>query len=274
MQELIDRVSQDVADALAHVDVGETRLLAPETVAAAQLDAASMARLIDHTLLKPDATAAQVRQLCTEAVEYQFASVCVNSTWLPLCKSILDGSGVKCCVVAGFPMGAMLESAKAQETALAVAAGAAEIDTVINVGRLKDRDYAMVYADLVGVARAAHAGGALAKVILETSLLTQEEKIAGCLICKRAGIDYVKTATGFQGGGATVEDVALMRQVVGPEMGVKAAGGIRTAADARSMIAAGATRIGASAGISIVQGFLGAAGTTAAGNPAPDKGAY
>ncbi|MEZ4708029.1 MAG: deoxyribose-phosphate aldolase [Caldilineaceae bacterium] len=274
MQDIIERVSKAVSEELAHIEFAETRLLRPESVDIAHLDAVSVARLIDHTLLKPDATSAQVQQLCADALEHQFASVCVNSTWLALCQSLLGGSAVKCCVVTGFPMGAMLGAAKAYETALAVEQGAQEVDTVINVGRLKDKDYAVVYADLAGVAHAAHAGGALAKVILETGLLTQEEKIAGCLICKWAGIDFVKTATGFQGGGATVEDVALMRQVVGPEMGVKAAGGIRTAADARNMIAAGATRIGASAGISIVQGFLGTASAIAANEVATDKGAY
>ncbi|MEZ4658922.1 MAG: deoxyribose-phosphate aldolase [Caldilineaceae bacterium] len=274
MQELIERVSAEVSAALAHIEFTETRLLPPATLEIAHLDAAAVAKLIDHTLLKPDATSAQVRQLCADALEYQFASVCVNSTWLALCQTLLGGSAVKCCVVTGFPMGAMLGAAKAHETALAVAQGAQEVDTVINVGRLKDKDYEVVYADVAGVAHAAHAGGALAKVILETGLLTPAEKIAGCLICKWAGIDYVKTATGFQGGGATVADVALMRQVVGPEMGVKAAGGIRTAEDARSMIAAGATRIGASAGISIVQGFLGTAGATVADKGATDKGAY
>lgn len=269
MQELIERVSQNVMAALGDVKFTEKRLLAPESVDSANLDAKGVARYIDHTLLKPDATSAQVRQLCAEALIYQFASVCVNLTWLEICKAELAGSAVKCCVVTGFPMGATLGAAKAYETGLAVAQGAQEVDTVINVGRLKDQDYATVYADLVGVARAAHQGGALLKVILETGLLTQEEKIAGCLLCKLAGVDYVKTATGFQGGGATAEDVALMRQVVGPEMGVKAAGGVRTADDARSMIEAGATRIGASAGIGIVQGFLGTSSAVA-----NDKGAY
>ncbi|MBI4770754.1 MAG: deoxyribose-phosphate aldolase [Chloroflexi bacterium] len=211
-----------------------------------------MAAKIDHTLLKPDATPDQIAQLCYEARKFGFASVCVNSTHVPLCAQLLKGSEVKVCTVVGFPLGATPPEVKAFETQKAIEDGAGEIDMVINIGALKARDYETCARDVRAVVLAAHPRGALVKVIIEAALLAREEKIAACLIAKQAGADYVKTSTGFASGGATVEDVALMRTVVGPGMGIKAAGGIRTLAEAEGMVKAGATRIGASAGVKIV----------------------
>lgn len=220
------------------------------------LEAEAIARTIDHTLLKPDATAAQIRRLCEEAQQYGFASVCVNPIWASLCAEILAGSQVRTCVVCGFPLGATLPAVKAYEARQSVSLGAAEVDVVISIGKLKDGDYRLVLEDIAGVADECHEGGALLKVIIETVLLTRDEKIAGCIISQEAGADFVKTSTGFSTGGATLEDVALMRQVVGPQMGVKAAGGVRSAQDAMAMIAAGATRIGTSGGVGILRALL------------------
>ncbi|MBK8050095.1 MAG: deoxyribose-phosphate aldolase [Anaerolineales bacterium] len=220
-------------------------------------DAKTLARMIDHTLLKPDAVEEQVRVLCTEGQEYEFASVCVHATWVPLCVQLLAGSDVMVCSVVGFPMGATLPAVKAYEVEQVAALGAQEVDMVMNVGRLRDGDYALVLRDIQAVVDAAHDNGLGAKVILETALLTDAEKIAACVICQAAGADFVKTATGFNGGGATVEDIALMRRVVGNKIGVKAAGGVRSAADALAMIAAGANRIGTSGGVKIVQEMAG-----------------
>lgn len=214
----------------------------------------SLAKLIDHTLLKPDATPEQIAQLCFEAHKYGFASVCVNPTWVKLCAQLLEGSPVKVCTVIGFPLGATAPEVKAFETLNAIEHGASEIDMVINIGALKARDLELVAKDIQGVVETAHAHGALVKVIIEAALLTDEEKTIACLLAKEAGADFVKTSTGFASGGATVHDVELMRRVVGPEMGVKAAGGVRTYEEAESMIKAGATRIGASAGVKIIQG--------------------
>ena len=213
----------------------------------------SIGRLIDHTLLKPDATPDQIAQLCFEARKYGFAAVCVNPTWVKLCAQLLHGSPVKVCTVIGFPLGATAPEVKAFEARNAIENGASEIDMVINIGALKARDLELVARDIRGVVEATHARGAIVKVIIEAVLLTDEEKTIACLLSKEAGADFVKTSTGFAAGGATVHDVTLMRRVVGPEMGVKAAGGVRTYADAESMIKAGATRIGASARIKIVQ---------------------
>jgi deoxyribose-phosphate aldolase len=213
-----------------------------------------IAAKIDHTLLKPDATPDQIAQLCYEAGKYGFASVCINPGHVKLCADLLRGSNVKVCTVIGFPLGATSPEAKVYETETALRDGATEIDMVINIGALKGGDYTWVARDIRGVVETAHNAGAVVKVIIETSLLTDEEKVTACLLAKQAGADYVKTSTGFAGGGATVEDVALMRRVVGPEMGVKASGGVRTFEEARSMVQAGATRIGASAGVKIVQG--------------------
>ncbi len=214
----------------------------------------SLAHMIDHTLLKPDATQDQIAQLCYEARKYSFASVCINPTNVKLCAQLLKGSGVPVCTVVGFPLGATPTEVKVFEAQQAVRDGATEVDMVINVGALKSRDYELVENDIASIARACHAGNAILKVIIEAALLTDEEKVVACQLAKVAGADFVKTSTGFGPGGATPEDVALMRRVVGPTMGVKAAGGIRTYEDAQKMIAAGATRIGASASIKIVQG--------------------
>ena len=214
----------------------------------------SLAGMIDHTLLKPDATQQEIAQLCFEARKYNFASVCVNPTWVSLCAQLLQGSPVKVCTVIGFPLGATTPETKAFETETAIKQGATEIDMVINIGALKARDLELVARDIRGVVNAAHARGIIVKVILETTLLTDEEKTIASLISKEAGADFVKTSTGFASGGATVHDVALMRKAVGPQMGVKASGGVRTYEDAESMIKAGATRIGASAGVKIIQG--------------------
>jgi len=214
----------------------------------------SLANMIDHTLLKPDATQQEIAQLCFEARKHKFASVCVNPTWVSLCAQLLQASQVKVCTVIGFPLGATSSETKAFETETAIRQGATEIDMVINIGALKARDLELVAKDIRGVVNAAHSRGIIVKVILETALLTDEEKTIASLLSKEAGADFVKTSTGFAGGGATVHDVELMRKAVGPEMGVKASGGVRTFEDAESMIKAGATRIGASAGVKIIQG--------------------
>lgn len=214
----------------------------------------NLAGMIDHTLLKPDATPDQIAQLCFEARKYNFASVCINPAWVSLCAQLLQGTPVKVCTVIGFPLGASAPEVKAFETQNAIDHGATEIDMVINIGALKARELELVAKDIRGVVNVAHARGPIVKVILETVLLTDEEKTIASLIAKEAGADFVKTSTGFAGGGATVHDVALMRRVVGPEMGVKASGGVRTYEDAENMVKAGATRIGASAGVKIIQG--------------------
>jgi deoxyribose-phosphate aldolase len=213
----------------------------------------SLASMIDHTLLKPDATPDQIAQLCYEARKYGFASVCVNPTHVKMCADLLKGTDVKVCTVIGFPLGATPPEVKAFEAQKALEDGATEIDMVINIGALKARDYTLVARDIRGVVEVCHAAGALVKVIIEAALLDDEEKVTACLLAKEAGADFVKTSTGFGPSGATVEDVALMRRVVGSEMGVKAAEGIRTAEDARRMVQAGANRIGASAGVKIAQ---------------------
>jgi deoxyribose-phosphate aldolase len=212
-----------------------------------------VSHMIDHTLLKPDATQDQVAQLCYEAKKHAFASVCVNPSYVKLCADLLKDTDVLVCTVIGFPLGATSTESKAFEAQKAVRDGATEVDMVINVGGLKSRDYELVERDIAAVARAVHAGGAILKVIIEAALLTDEEKVAACQLAKVAGADFVKTSTGFGPGGATAEDVALMRRVVGSGMGVKASGGIRTYADVKKMIAAGASRIGASASVKIAQ---------------------
>ncbi len=217
-------------------------------------DDLSSAQYIDHTLLKPEATRDQVTQLCREADEYKFASVCVNPTNVKLCAELLKNSSAKVCSVIGFPLGASLPETKAFETEQALKDGAVEIDMVINIGALKDRNLDLVARDILAVVKPVHAAGAILKVIIETALLTDEEKQIACLLAKEAGADFVKTSTGFSKAGATAEDVALMRHTVGPLMGVKAAGGVRSKEDLDKMVRAGATRIGASAGVRIVQG--------------------
>ena len=211
-----------------------------------------LARMIDHTLLRPDATTEEIETLCREAAHYGFASVCVNSCHVSLCATLLAGSPVKVCATIGFPLGAMSTGAKVQESRTALDDGARELDMVINIGMLKSGNLAYVEEDIRAVVQTAHPRGALVKVILETGLLKDEEKIAACTIAQRAGADFVKTSTGFGHGGASIADVALMRKTVGASLGVKASGGIRTREDALAMVAAGATRIGASAGVRIL----------------------
>lgn len=212
----------------------------------------NIAGMIDHTLLKAEAVREDIVRLCEEARAHQFASVCVNTTWVPLAKALLRGSGVMVCCVVGFPLGAMNPNAKAYEARDAVRNGADEVDMVMNIGAMKSRDYETVFEDICKVVKASKPAGV--KVILECSSLNDEEKIIGCTLSKLAGAAFVKTSTGFAKGGATVEDVELMRRVVGAEMGVKASGGVRSTEDAQRMSAAGANRIGASASIAIATG--------------------
>jgi deoxyribose-phosphate aldolase len=243
VQKCQDRVQQVV-------DAGASRL----TSALGQVGVGpDIAKYIDHTLLKPDATQDQIAQLCYEARKYGFAAVCVNPAYTKLCAQLLKGSPVHVCTVVGFPLGATPPEVKAYEAQKAIDDGATEVDMVINIGALKSKDYALVERDIATVARTCHAGGAILKVIIEAALLSDEEKVIACQLAKVAGSDYVKTSTGFGPGGATVHDVELMRRAVGPDLGVKAAGGIKSYQDAKAMVAAGATRIGASAGIKILQ---------------------
>jgi deoxyribose-phosphate aldolase len=232
------------------VDAGASRLTS--TLGSVDIGP-NIAKMIDHTLLKPDATQDQIAQLCYEARKYGFAAVCVNPTYVKLCSQLLQGSAVHVCTVVGFPLGATPPEVKAYEAQQAIDDGATEVDMVINIGALKSKDYALVERDIATLAHTCHAGGAILKVIIEAALLTDEEKVIASQLAKAARADYVKTSTGFGPGGATVHDVELMRRAVGPEMGIKAAGGIKSYEDARAMVAAGATRIGASAGIKIVQ---------------------
>ncbi len=209
--------------------------------------------MIDHTLLKPDATRKDIEALCREAAEYKFASVCVNPTWVATCAALLQGSGVKVCSVVGFPLGATTPDTKHYETRRAIFDGAREIDMVINIGALKSGDLRVVERDIEAVTFPCREAGVLSKVIIEAALLTDDEKITASTLAKAAAADYVKTSTGFGPGGATAADVMLMRRVVGEEMGVKAAGGVRDLEGLKAMVAAGATRVGASAGVRIVQ---------------------
>jgi len=243
------------------IDAGATRVGlhaaggAPEGVAA----------MIDHTLLKPDATRQNIEELCREAAQFRFATVCVNPTWVAYAARLLAGTGVGVCSVVGFPLGATTADVKSYETRRAIFDGAREIDMVINVGALKSGDLRLVERDIEAVTTPCRDCGVLSKVIIEASLLTDDEKVTACTLAKAAAADYVKTSTGFGPGGATAADVALMRRVVGAEMGVKAAGGVRDLAGLQAMVAAGATRVGASAGVKIVQqarGEKSAAGST------------
>ncbi|HEX6322787.1 MAG TPA: deoxyribose-phosphate aldolase, partial [Vicinamibacterales bacterium] len=242
------------------IDAGATRIGLHATGGAA----AGVAGLIDHTLLKPDATRKEIEQLCREAAEHHFATVCVNPTWVALCAKLLAGSSVGVCTVVGFPLGATTPDTKHYETRRAIYDGAREVDMVINVGALKSGDLRTVERDIAAVADTCREGGALSKVIIEAALLTDEEKVTACTLAKAAGADYVKTSTGFAKSGATIADVQLMRRVVGPEMGVKAAGGVRDLDQVKAMAAAGATRIGASAGVKIVRESRGEAVTAPA----------
>lgn len=208
-------------------------------------------RLIDHTLLASDATKSQIVKLCQEAREYSFASVCVNPGWIRLCKEELKDSGVKVCTVIGFPLGATLMASKISEAKYALFEGADELDMVINIGRLKDKDDNYVLTEIKELKKVCQ--DKILKVIIETCLLTEEEKVRACLLSKEAGADFVKTSTGFSKGGATVEDIKLMRETVGPEMGVKASGGVKTKEDMIALVEAGATRIGTSRGVDLIK---------------------
>src|SRR6476660_3389901 len=224
---------------------------------------ATVASMIDHTLLKPDATRKDIEDLCREAAQFSFATVCVNPTWVSLAARLLSASSVGVCSVIGFPLGATTADVKGYETRRAIFDGAREIDMVINVGALKSGDFRVVERDIETVTSPCRDCGALSKVIIEAALLTDDEKVTACTLAKAAGADYVKTSTGFASGGATAADVALMRRVVGAEMGVKAAGGVRDLEVMKAMITAGASRVGASAGVKIVQQARGE--TSAAG---------
>ena len=267
-EKLIEAVTQEVLTALTmRYDVCESPEAVRNVVAngadrvSFHGDAADvpmdLAKYIDHTLLKPEATAEQIDLLCDEAREYNFASVCINPTWVKRAATNLRGTAVVTCTVIGFPLGANTTAIKAMEARRALREGAREIDMVLNVGALKSGEYETVKEDIAQVAEAAHEVGGLCKVILETALLTDEEKVIASSLAKEAKADFVKTSTGFGSSGATVYDVALMRETVGPDMGVKASGGVRTLEDVEDMIAAGASRIGASAGVQIVSGDQG-----------------
>ena len=251
--------AQEIAAIRRTVTAAVADLPRPDSIAPQPaLDADTpLARYIDHTLLKPEATAHEIEVLCAEAREYGFASVCVNGVFVPLAAHLLHGSAVKVCTVVGFPLGASQPQVKAYEAELAIQQGAQEIDMVLHVGAVKSADYPALFDDIATVVTACHREGVLCKVILETSKLTDTEKVIACVTAQLAGADFVKTSTGFGGGGATVDDITLMRQTVGPEMGVKASGGVRNYADAKAIVEAGATRIGASAGVAIVKGQQG-----------------
>jgi deoxyribose-phosphate aldolase len=242
------------------LDAGATRLGLHATAGAI----AGVSGVIDHTLLKPDATRAEIEQLCREAAEFRFATVCVNPSWVALAAARLRGAGVGVCSVVGFPLGATTAEVKNFETRRAIYDGATEIDMVINVGALKSGDLRTVERDIEAVTEPCRQCGVVSKVIIEAALLTDEEKITACTLSKAAGADFVKTSTGFGPGGATAADVALMRRVVGEEMGVKAAGGVRDLEGLKAMVAAGASRVGASAGVKIVQESRGQTITSAA----------
>src|SRR3954467_12260486 len=243
----------------AVIDAGATRF----GVHAAGGAAASVSAMIDHTLLKPDATRTDIERLCREAAEFHFATVCVNPTWVATAARLLRGNGVGVCSVVGFPLGATPPDVKNYETRRAIFDGATEIDMVINIGALKSSDLRTVERDIQAVVEACNQCGVLSKVIIEAVLLTDDEKIAACTLAKAAGADFVKTSTGFASGGATAADVALMRRVVGAEMGVKAAGGVRDYEGLKAVVAAGAPRVGASAGVKIVQESQGQKSTAA-----------
>jgi deoxyribose-phosphate aldolase len=231
------------------VEAGASRL----GLHAAGGDTGDVAGMIDHTLLKPDATRAEIETLCREAVEFGFASVCVNPTWVASCARLVRGTRVVVCSVVGFPLGANTADTKQYETRRAIFDGAREIDMVINVGALKSGDLYLVEQDIRAVTSPCREASVISKVIIETALLTDEEKVTACTLAKAAAADFVKTSTGFGPGGATAADVSLMRKVVGEDMGIKASGGVRTLEGVKAMVAAGATRIGASAGVRIVQ---------------------
>lgn len=251
------------ADVQRIVDAGAERI---GVVLGETATAHDWASLIDHTLLKPEASEADIKKLCDEAAQFGFASVCVNPGWVKKASDFLRGTSVPVCTVIGFPLGATLSDVKAYEARRAIFDGAREVDMVINVGALKSGDDCLVEDDIRAVADAAHENGVLCKVIIETALLTDAEKVRACLAAKNAGADFVKTSTGFAKGGATVDDVALMRRTVGSALGVKASGGVKGIDDARAMFEAGATRIGASVGVKIAQEASGVKTSTVVGS--------
>ncbi len=251
------------ADVQRIVDAGASRI---GVVLGETATAHDWASLIDHTLLKPEASENDIKKLCSEAVQYGFASVCVNPAWVKKAAEFLRGSNVPVCTVIGFPLGATISDVKAYEARRAIFNGAREVDMVINVGALKSGDDCTVEDDIRAVVDAAHENNILCKVIIETALLTDDEKVRACLASKNAGADFVKTSTGFAKGGATVADIALMRRVVGKDLGVKASGGVKGIEDAKAMVEAGATRIGASVGVKIAQEASGVKSNIVAGN--------
>lgn len=251
------------ADVERIVDAGAERI---GIVLGSTATAHDWASLIDHTLLKPEAAEGDIRKLCEEAVQFGFASVCVNPAWVKKAAEYLKGSNVPVCTVIGFPLGATLSDVKAYEARRAIFNGAGEVDMVINIGALKSGDDCLVEDDIKAVVEAAHENGILCKVIIETALLTDEEKVRACMASKNAGADFVKTSTGFAKGGATADDVALMRRTVGSALGVKASGGVKGIDDARAMFEAGATRIGASVGVKIAQEASGIKSNIVAGS--------
>lgn len=257
VNQLIEEIAQEVLKELGQTGtlggLGGYGGMVQNQAGPTGITSTALAKMIDHTLLKPDATVGEIEKLCAEARENQFCSVCVNPTHVRLAAKLLANSGVKVCTVIGFPLGASTPLVKAIEVRDAIANGATEVDMVINIGALKSGNYDLVARDIAAVVDAA-AGAALTKVIIETCLLNETEKIKACLLAKNAGADFVKTSTGFSKGGATAEDIALMRKTVGPEMGVKASGGIRDRQTAERMVKAGANRLGTSSGVSIVQG--------------------
>lgn len=251
------------ADVERIVDAGASRI---GIVLGSTATAHDWASLIDHTLLKPEASESDIKKLCNEAIQFGFASVCVNPAWVKRASEFLKGSNVPVCTVIGFPLGATLPDVKAFEARRAIFNGAREVDMVINIGALKSGDDCLVEDDIRAVVQAAHENGVLCKVIIETALLTDDEKVRACLASKNAGADFVKTSTGFAKGGATADDVSLMRRAVGHSLGVKASGGVKGIDDARKMFEAGATRIGASVGVKIAQEASGITPTVVAGN--------
>jgi deoxyribose-phosphate aldolase len=255
-KELIDKIAKEVMQRLTEkslnkgsTDQGSAQPESPDSI----MSQTELAGYIDHTLLKPEAVESQFEQLCTEAINYKFKSVCVNSSWVPFVAKKLRGTGIIVCSVIGFPLGGMDTRSKAFEARSAIASGATELDMVINVGALKSGNLKLVEEDIRAIKRACRST-TLLKVILETGLLTEAEKVLACEIAKKAGADFVKTSTGFAGSGATVEDIALMRRIVGPAMGVKASGGIRTFDQAIALINAGANRLGCGASVGVITG--------------------
>jgi len=251
------------ADVERIVDAGASRI---GIVLGSTATAHDWAGLIDHTLLKPEATESDIKRLCNEAIQFGFASVCVNPGWVKKSAEFLRGSSIPVCTVIGFPLGANVPDVKAYEARRAILDGAKEVDMVINIGALKSGDICLVEDDIRSVVKAAHENDVLCKVIIETALLTDDEKVNACLAAKNAGADFVKTSTGFAKGGATAEDVALMRRTVGHDLGVKASGGVKGIEDARKMFEAGATRIGASVGVKIAQEASGIKSDISVGN--------